>query len=114
MILHNLHSSSSGGHMGINQTTTRAKERFFGPPMQESIQIIIQNFSECNQTKSDPTVTKAPLKQIEVSEPFVFWVMDYMGLMKETAGRKGSEGYCSPYSGFLHLLSFWPSYIHPL
>ena len=85
IVLRNLHSSSSGGHMGINRTTARARERFFWPRMREAVQKFIQNCSECSQIKQDPSLTKAPLKQIEVSEPFVFWAMDYMGPIKETA-----------------------------
>ena len=85
VVLRNLHSSSSGGHMGVNRTTARARERFFWPHMREAVQKFIQNCSECSQIKQNPSLTKAPLKQIEVSEPFVFWTMDYMGPIKETA-----------------------------
>ena len=41
--------------------------------------------SNVAQSKHDPTLTKAPLKSIEVSEPFFFWALDYMGLLPETA-----------------------------
>ena len=35
-VLHKLHSSPSGGHLGITHTISRARERFFWPNMQES------------------------------------------------------------------------------
>ena len=85
VVLRNLHSSSSGGHMGVNRTTARARERFFWPHMHKAVQKFTKNCSECSQIKHDPSLNKAPLKQIEVSEPFVFWAMDYMGPIKETA-----------------------------
>ena len=83
-VLHNLHSSPSGGHLGVTRTISRARERFFWPQMQESIKAFIRNCPECSQTKDNPKLAKAPLRQIEVSEPFVFWAMDYMGPIKET------------------------------
>ena len=84
-VLHSLHSGPSGGHMGITRTILRAKERFFWPHMQESIQSFIQSCPECSQNKLDTKTTKAPLQHIQISEPFVFWAMDYMGPIKETA-----------------------------
>ena len=71
--------------MGVNRTTARARERFFWPHMNETVQKFIQNCSDCSQIKQNSSSNKAPLKPIEVSEPFVFWAMDYMGPIKETA-----------------------------
>ena len=82
--IRNLHSNSSGGHMGVNRTVSKAREWFFWPQMQESVQLFIQNFPECNQIKDNHRFTKAPLQSIRVSEPFVFWAMNYMGPIKET------------------------------
>ena len=53
--------------------------------MHEAVQKFIQNCSECSQSKQDPSLNKAPLKQIEVSKPFVLWARDCMGPNKETA-----------------------------
>ena len=79
-----LHSSSSGGHMGVNRSVSKARERFFWPQMQESVQLFIKNCPECNQIKDSHRLTKAPLQSIKVREPFVVWAMDYMGPIKET------------------------------
>ena len=84
VLIRNLHSSSSGGNMGVNRTVSRARERVFWPQMQESVQLFIQNCPECNQIKDIHRLTKAPLQSIQVSEPFVCWAMDYMGPIKET------------------------------
>ena len=87
-VFHNLHSSPSGSHLGVSRTISRARKRFFWPNMQESIQAFIRNCAECSQTKDDPKLTKAPLRQIQVSEPFLFWAMGYMGLIKEITRGK--------------------------
>ena len=84
-LLENIHSSPSGGHLGITRTNLRAKERFFWRRMDECIRRYIRNCFKCSQIKHDPTITKAPLKSIEVSEPFLFWALDYMGPLPETA-----------------------------
>ena len=84
-VLLSLHGSPSGGYMGINRTIQRAREPFFWPKMREAIQSFIQNCPECSQSKHDPKKTRAPLQPIQVSEPFVFWVVDYMGPITETA-----------------------------
>ena len=84
-LLQDIHSSPSGGHLGITRTTFRAKDRFFWPKMDECIRSFINNCVKCSQSKHDPTLTKAPLKSIEVSEPFIFWALDYMGPLPETA-----------------------------
>ena len=72
--------------MGIRRTIMRCKERFFWPKMNDSVTRFIQNCEECSRSKYDTKQTRAPLKPIEVSEPFVFWALDYMGPLPETAG----------------------------
>ena len=84
-VLQGIHSSPAGGHLGITRTTFRAKERFFWPRMDESITTFITTCLECSQGKCNSKLTKAPLRPIQVSEPFLFWALDYMGPMPETA-----------------------------
>ena len=83
-VLESLHAGPSGGHMGITRTMHRIKERFFWPKMQETVQNYVQNCPQCMQSKTAKGQGKAPLKPIVVSEPFVFWAMDYMGPLPET------------------------------
>ena len=85
LVIQNLHSSPSGGHMGITRTLYRARERFFWPKMQETIQSFVTRCPTCNRNKSDSKQGKAPLQPINISEPFLFWAMDYMGPISETA-----------------------------
>ena len=71
--------------MGVTRTLYRARERFFWPKMAATIQTFINSCSECNRNKSNSKQNKAPLQPIHISEPFLFWAMDYMGPINETA-----------------------------
>ena len=84
-VLTGLHSSPAGGHMGITRTLRRVRERFFWPKLRETVIDFIHNCQECSQSKYNPHQGKAPLQPIQISEPFVFWALDYMGPISETA-----------------------------
>ena len=84
-VLQGIHSNPAGGHLGITRTTFRAKERFFWPRMDESITTFITTCLECSQGKCNSKLTKAPLRPIQLSKPFLFWALDYMAPMPETA-----------------------------
>ena len=84
-ILQSLHRGPSGGHMGIRRTIMPCKERFFWPRMNDYITNFVQNCPACSQGKHDSKQTRAPLQPIQVSEPFVFWAIDYMGPISETS-----------------------------
>lgn len=56
--------------------------------MRESVEDYIRRCTACTQRKLPAPAAnngKAPLKSIEVSEPFTFWALDYMGPLPETA-----------------------------
>eukprot|EP00794_Sanderia_malayensis_P014448 gene14448-biopygen11548 len=53
--------------------------------MRDSVTSFIQNCRDCSSSKSSFPKNKAPLQPIQVSEPFVFWALDYMGPLQETA-----------------------------
>ena len=44
----------------------------------------VQSCRVCGEIKISSNTRKAPLRPINVSEPFVFWVMDCMGALPET------------------------------
>eukprot|EP00794_Sanderia_malayensis_P015550 gene15550-biopygen13260 len=80
-----LHSRSFGGHLVISKTISRAKGRFFWPQMDRCIREFVQLCQVCGEIKASPGTNKAALRPIDVSEPFVFWAMDYMGPLPETS-----------------------------
>ena len=82
-VMSGLHCSSFGGHLGISKTISRAKDRFYWPQMRRCIRTFVQSCRVCGEVKASTSTTKAPLRPINVSEPFVFWAMDYMGPLPE-------------------------------
>ena len=84
-ILNGIHCSPFSGHLGIKRTLRRARDRFYWPKMAAQITDFVKSCVVCAQSKLDPNHRKAPLQSIEVNEPFVFWAMDYMGPIQETA-----------------------------
>ena len=84
-VLYGIHCSPFSGHLGIRRTLHRAKERFFWPKMSVQISDFVRSCQTCAKNKTDNHLRKAPLRSIEVSEPFVFWAMDYMGPLPETS-----------------------------
>ena len=84
-ILKGTHDSPFAGHLGVTRTLDRIRKRFFWPHMRESVEDYIRQCDKCIQRK-EPTAHngKAPLQSLEVSEPFTFWAMDYMGPLPET------------------------------
>ena len=84
-VLQGVHSSPLAGHLGIKRTILRAKHHFFWPAMFRHIKTFVRGCETCEQNKSDSNHRKAPLKSIDINEPFVFWAMDYMGPLPETA-----------------------------
>ena len=60
--------------------------------MRKSIETYIRQCDTCVKRKTPvPTANNgpAPLQSLEVSEPFTFWALDYMGPLRET--RPGNK-----------------------
>ena len=83
-VMQGLHCSPFSGHLGIQRTLQRAKERYFWPHMNNELQNFVRHCQVCAQANLDPNHQKAPLQIVNVNEPFVFWAMDYMGPLPET------------------------------
>ena len=83
-VLQGIHSSPFAGHLGLKKTLLRTKNRFFWPMMKKDIFHFVRSCPDCAQSKLDSSRNTAPLQPIQVSEPFVFWAMDYMGPLPET------------------------------
>ena len=85
-ILKGTHDSPFTGHLGVTRTLDRIRKRFFWPNMQKFVENYIRQCDACIQRKSPGSFStgSAPLQSIEVSEPFTFWALDYMGPLPET------------------------------
>ena len=88
-VLQGVHDCSFAGHLGITRTLDRIRSRVFWPKMRQKVEDYIASCKICSQHDQPTSSGKAPLKPIEVGEPFSFWVMDYMGpLPVTTRGNK--------------------------
>ena len=86
-ILKGTHDSPFTGHLGVTRTLDRIRKRFFWPNMRKSVENYIRQCDTCVKRKT-PALTAsngtAPLQSLQVSEPFTFWALDYMGPLPET------------------------------
>ena len=86
-ILKGTHDSPFTGHLGVTRTLDRIRKRFFWPNMRETVENYIRQCDICAKRKAPaPTANNgtAPLQSLQVSEPFTFWALDYMGPLPET------------------------------
>ena len=86
-ILKGTHDGPFAGHLGVTRTLDRVRKRFFWPKMRTTIENYIRQCDICVQRKApSPTANngKAPIQTLEVSEPFTFWALDYMGPLPES------------------------------
>ena len=88
-VLQGVHDCPFAGHSGITRTLARIRSRFFWPKMRQTVEDYIASCQVCSQHNQQASSGKAPLKPIEVGEPFTFWAMEYMGpLPVTTRGNK--------------------------
>ena len=86
-ILKGTHDSPFTGHLGVTRTLDRIRKRFFWPNMRKTVENYIRQCDTCAKRKAPaPTANNgtAPLQSLQVSEPFTFWALDYMGPLPET------------------------------
>ena len=86
-ILKGTHDSPFTGHLGVTRTLDRIRKRFFWPNMRKTVENYIRQCDICAKRKAPaPTANNgtAPLQSLQVSEPFTFWALDYMGPLPET------------------------------
>ena len=83
-VLHGIQCPQFSGHLGLNRTLQRARGKFFSPLMFLHITEFVRSCQLCAQNKLGASQSRAPVQPIDVNEPFVFWVMDYMGPLPET------------------------------
>ena len=87
-ILKGTHDSPFTGHLGVTGTLDGTLGNFFiWPNMQQFVENYIRQCDACIPRKSPQTLNNndAPTQSIEVSEPFTFWALDYMGPLPETS-----------------------------
>ncbi len=78
-LLYSFHDDMMSGHLGINKTKAKIKERYFWPDMDNIIELYVKSCLDC-QTKKTPNLPKAGfLVPIKVGGPFEMWGLDILG-----------------------------------
>jgi hypothetical protein len=86
-ILKGTHDSPFTGHLGVTRTLDCIRKRFFWPNMRKSFENYIRQCNTCVKRKTPALMASegtASLQSLQVSEPFTFWALDYMGPLPET------------------------------
>eukprot|EP00731_Ephydatia_muelleri_P033860 Em0040g10a len=87
IILENLHNES--GHLGVQRTTEKVKERFYWPGYEMDIQNWVQECQQCQKRNPPQPHPLAPLGSIKCTYPFDVISWDIMGpLPLSTKGHK--------------------------
>ena len=83
MVLRNMHESQFSGHLGIDKTWQRIKDRFYFPNMRSRIRKFVQECDKCQKIKSTKQLT-APLKPIRSTRPRQIITTDITGPLPTT------------------------------
>ena len=71
----------------VTRTLDRIRKCFFWPKMRKSVENYIRQSDTCVKRKTAALTASngtAPLQSLQVSEPYTFWALDYMGPFPET------------------------------
>ena len=77
-ILPMLHESACTGHMGIEKTYQRARERYFWPGMKRDVKEWVDSCKECLRRKITPQKHRHSLMTWTPSHPFWQVALDFM------------------------------------
>ena len=75
----------SSGHMGINRCLERLHPWYYWPGMASEVHLWVAECAVCNQQRSSPASSRAPMDSITVSQPMELWAMDIVGPLPVTA-----------------------------
>ena len=88
-VLKELHARTLSGHLGINKTKDKIRERFVWPGMNKDIKAFIMSCDICNRVKHKHFSLRAPLKPIVCSCVLDMMSIDVAGPLETTkAGNR--------------------------
>ena len=83
------HVHDKAGHLGINKTMEKVKERFYWPGYEEDIRSWVRECKQCQQRNPPMPTPQAPLETIQANYPFEKISWDIMGpLPVSNSGNK--------------------------
>ena len=84
-VLHGLHSSPTGGHLGISKTLEKARTRFYWPRQRQDIENWCNQCEMCSSRQSPTPKPRVPLQLQLAERPMERVAMDILGPLPETA-----------------------------
>jgi hypothetical protein len=85
VVLHGLHSSPTGGHLGISKTLEKARTRFYWPRQRQDIEDWCNQCEICSSRQSPTPKHRVPLQLQLAERPMERVAMDILGPLPETA-----------------------------
>ena len=78
-----------GGHLGLEKTLSRIKERFFWPGMTKDAKLWCETCEKCQKRRPPPKKKRAQIQVLVAEEPSAGVAMDMMGpLPRTTRGNR--------------------------
>ena len=87
-VLRLLHDNVSAGHMGVEKTTNRVRERYYWPGYTKDVKEYVDSCSICQERTSAAPSAQAKLRPILADRPFQLIAMDFMELPQSVSGNK--------------------------
>lgn len=78
-VLRQLHSEVSGGHLGVNRTMERLRQRFYWVKCKEDVKDWCRKCEVCASSNGPQPRRKAPMRQYNVGSPFERIAIDIAG-----------------------------------
>ena len=88
-VLHGLHNSPTGGHLGISKTMEKVRTRFYWPRQRQDVENWCRQCEMCSSRGSPTPKPRAPLQLQLAKRPMERVAMDILGPLPETA--RGSK-----------------------
>lgn len=83
-ILKSLHDAVTAGHLGVNKTLSRVRERFYWPGIGSYVKDWCRKCDQCSARKNPSKSYKAPMKLYNVGAPMERIALDIMGPLTMT------------------------------
>ena len=87
-VLNSIHSSTTGGHLGIFKIVEKVRERFYWPGFQEDVKLFINRCEQCQKRANPPKTHRHSLVEWTPSYPFHHIGIDFMGPLPMSNGNQ--------------------------
>ena len=87
-VLNSIHSSTTGGHIGIFKTVQKVRERFYGPGFQPDVKLFMNRSEQSPKRAHPPKIDRHSLVEWTSSYPFHHIGTDFMAPLLLSNGKK--------------------------